>query len=327
MRLPYSPRPMAGEGLSSWTARVAVHNFVGLADFWFWIGASSVEDIAPSPSSVARLSAITGVAEAQIHAICECPPTGGRAWIAAPAVNGLRGAACTVCCREAAEQGRDHWWSLQSQALMQVSCPIHQCGLAGLDNLEFVLVGDRLRLARDDGAHLGVGRGRPLDPLLLSFEAAILEGHTGQAMDGRWRVRSVHALRRATAILVDYVLYREDVGTPFAQIFDTQRSNGGHVAALSPHETPKGLERLQGQSMRTRRNVLSAIAALLARPETQRKDNADAPPWRAALDARGPFWTLVQNIGPEPRRHLAARLGQLPAKIAAPVRSALELAA
>ena len=318
---------MAGEGLSSWTARLAAHNFVDLADFWFWIGAPPVEDIAPSPSSVARLSAVTGVTEAQILAMCGQPPTGGWAWITAPATNGFRGAACTVCCREAAEQGHDHWWPLQSQALMRVSCPIHRCGLADLDNLEFVLVGGRLHLARDDGARLGVGRGSPLDPLLLSFEAAILDPKPGRLLDGRWRVRSARDLMRATAILIDYVLYREGITTPFAQFFDTQRNNGGHMATASPNEAPKGLARLKGQSMRTRRNVLSAIAALLARPETLRGDYAEALDWRTAPDARGPFWTLAQNIGAEPRHRLAASLGRLPKVVAAPARAALDLAA
>jgi hypothetical protein len=318
---------MAGEGLSSWTARLAAHNFVALADFWTWIGALSAEDIAPSPSSVARFSAVTGMAEAQILALGGRVPAGGRAWIATPARNGCRGAACTVCCREAAEQGQDHWWAQKTQALMRVSCPIHRCGLADLDNLEFVLAGGRLHLGRDDGARLGVGRGLPLDPLLLSFEAAILAAQPGRPLDKRWRVRSARDLRRATAILIDYVLYREGVTTPFAQLFDTQRNNGGHMAALLPEEPPKGLARLKGLSMRTRRNVLSAVAALLSRPETLHGDYAEALGWRTSPDARGPFWALVQNIGVEPRRHLAASLGRLPTEVAAPVRAALDLAA
>jgi len=174
---------------------------------------------------------------------------------------------------------------------------------------------------------LGVGRGLSLDPLLLSFEAAILGARPGRFLDGRWRVRSARDLMRATAILVDYVLYREGITTPFAQLFDTQRNSGGHMAALSSNEPPNGLARLNGLSMRTRRDVLSAIAALLARPDTLRGDYAEALGWRTAPDARGPFWSLVQNIGPEPRRRLAASLDRLPTEVAAPARAALELAA
>jgi hypothetical protein len=322
--LPYAPRPKPGEGLSSWTARLAAHNFVDLTAFWLWIGAPSADDIAPSVSSVARLSAVTGVAEDQILAICGRPPKGEKAWITAPASNGYRGAACTVCCREAGERGHDHWWALQTQALMRVSCPIHGCALVDLDGLALVPIGDVLKLTRQDGGALGVERtSRALSERTLALERALADALRGLPIGPGWRVRSARSLLRSAEVLIDVVLYKESGQIPFAWLFEPERIGGPFILSLQASEPIKGLEALQGRSVRSRRNVLSALAALLSQPARLEGEIAELLYWRTVPDHQGPYRTLVDHIGRDGRLRLEAALQHLPAAIALPAAAAL----
>jgi hypothetical protein len=57
--LPFAPRPLAGEGLSSWVARLAAHNFVTPADLWADLGSDDVVDLALDDGLLERLSTRT----------------------------------------------------------------------------------------------------------------------------------------------------------------------------------------------------------------------------------------------------------------------------
>jgi len=85
----------------------------------------------------------------------------------------------------------------------------------------------------------------------------------------------------------------------------------------------KGLAALQGRSVRSRRNVLSALAALLSRPALLEGEIAEVLSWRTAPDSQGPYRTLVEHIGRDGRRRLKTALQHLPTVIAVPAAAAL----
>lgn len=65
--LPFAPRPLAGEGLSSWVARLAVHNFVTPANFWTWLGCDDVHDLTLEDGLLDRLSGSTRLVVNELH--------------------------------------------------------------------------------------------------------------------------------------------------------------------------------------------------------------------------------------------------------------------
>jgi hypothetical protein len=71
---------------------------------------------------------------------------------------------------------------------------------------------------------------------------------------------------QASEILIDLVLYKESGQTPFAWLFEPERIGGPFILSLQASDPIRGLDALQGRSVRSRRNVLSALAALLSRP-------------------------------------------------------------
>ena len=323
MRLPYAPRPVAGEGLSSWTARLAAHNYVDLPTFWTWLAIDPIDDLRPSPSTVDRLAEVTGVPTATIADLC-IPQSRRPAWAVALDPDGRRGGACPVCCREAGVQGRDHWWPAQSVMLLWVSCPVHRCTLVDLDGLALVSTGGVLKLTRQDGGALGAPRtSRVLSERTLALEAALANALADLPIGPGWRVRSARSLLQATEILIDLVLYKETGQTPFAWLFEPERIGGPFILSLQASEPIKGLDALQGQSVRSRRNVLSALAALLSRPARLEGEIAEILSWRTAPDHQGPYRTLVDHIGRDGRRRLATALQHLPGAIALPAAAAL----
>ena len=323
MRLPYAPRPTTGEGLSSWTARVAAHNYVDLPTFWAWLGIGPIDDLHPSPGTLETLAEVGGMAPAAIADLC-IPQARRLSWMAALDAQGRRGGACPVCCREAAARGCDHWWPAQSQMVFQVSCPIHRCALVDLDGLAFVSAGVLLQLARQGGAALGVARtARVLGQRTLALESALARALAGLAIGPGWRVRSARSLLRASEILIDLVLYKESGQTPFAWLFEPERIGGPFILSLQASDPVQGLGALQGQSARSRRKVLSALAALLSQPAQLEGEIAEVLSWRTAADHLGPFRTLVDHVGREGRRRLEMALQHLPEAIALPAAAAL----
>ena len=95
---------------------------------------------------------------------------------------------------------------------------------------------------------------------------------------------------------------------------------------LSAGDPIVGLKRLEAQSVRTRRNGLSALATLLCKPQALSGDLAEALRWRSAEATGGAYWTLIEHIGAKGRRLLEARTPVLPACVAMPVRAALSRA-
>lgn len=323
MRLPYAPQPMIGEGLSSWTARLAAHNYVDLPTFWTWLGIDPIDDLRPSQSTVERLAEVSGLPTATIANLCT-PQARRPSWTVEPGTDGRRGAACPVCCREAAAEGRDHWWPAQSMMLLWVSCPIHRCALVDLDGLAFTPISGVLKLTRQDGGALGAPRtSRVLNERTLALEAALASALAGLPTGPGWRVRSARSLLEATEILIDLVLYKDTCQTPFAWLFEPERIGGPFILSLQASEPIKGLEVLQGRSVRSRRNVLSALAALLSRPARLEGEIAEVLSWRTAPDHQGPYRTLVDHIGRDGRRRLETALQHLPEAIALPAAAAL----
>ncbi len=323
MRLPYAPRPLSGEGLSSWTARLAAHNYVDLPTFWTWLGIDPIDDLRPAPSTVERLAEVSGMTVSMIANLClpqACRPT----WALAPGAVGRRGGACPVCCREAAARECDHWWPAQGAMLLWVSCPIHRCALVDLDGLAFVPTDGVLKLTRQDGGALGAPRtSRVLSELTLALELALARALAGLPVGPGWRVRSARSLLQATEILIDLVLYKDSGQTPFAWLFEPERIGGPFILSLQASDPIRGLDALQGRSVRSRRNVLSALAALLSRPVRLEGEIAEVLCWRTAPDHRGPYRTLVDHIGRDGRHRLETALKHLPTAIALPAAAAL----
>jgi len=323
MRLPYAPRPMTGEGLSSWTARLAAHNYVDLPTFWTWLDVDPIDDLRPSPNTFERLAEVSGLPTAAISELC-IPQARQPTWALGPGADGRRGGACSVCCREAAAEGRDHWWPAQSAMLLWVSCPIHRCALVDLDGLAFVPIGGVLKLTRQDGGPLGAPRtSRVLSERTLALEGALASALAGLPIGPGWRVRSARRLLQATETLIDLVLYKESGQTPFAWLFEPERIGGPFILSLQASEPIRGLDALQGRSVRSRRNVLSALAALLSRPSRLTGEIAEVLSWRTAPDHQGPYRTLVDHIGRDGRRRLETALQHLPQAIALPAAAAL----
>lgn len=314
---------MTGEGLSSWTSRLAAHNYVDLPTFWAWLGIDPIDDLRPSPATVERLTEISSLPPSSIVNLSR-PELRRPAWAAAPDSDGRRGGACSVCCRAAAAEGLDHWWPAQSAMVMSVSCPIHRCALVDLSGLALTPIGDVLKLIRQDGGALGASRTvRVLSESTLALETALAHALAGLPIGPGWRVRSGKSLLRASEVLIDLVLYKESGQVPFAWLFEPERIGGPFILSLWPSEPIKGLEALRGQGFRSRRNVLSALAALLSRPARLEGEIAAVLAWRRAPDSKGPYRTLVDHIGGEGRARLEAALPRLPPAIAAAAAAAL----
>jgi hypothetical protein len=327
-RLPYAPRPIEGEGLASWTARLAVHNFVEPAAFCDWLGVRDIADVAPTSEVVAQLAALAGIALDEVRGLVRAGPCGGRVWKADPNAFGLRGGACPTCCREAAEAGQDHWWPAESEALLRVSCPRHRCGLVTLDQLVLLRSPQGLRLMLPSDIPLGANRrNEPLVDPVLEMEAAIAGCLAGQRPSGAWRLQSPTQLLESVEVLIHYVLCAPIDELPFAHTFDAEPVRGGDVFRVSPSSPRRGVSSVQGQSARTRRNTLAALHALLASPSALTGDVAESRQWRTAPDSHGPYRLLIQNLGREGRARLKTEVPHLTAAIVAAARDALAAAA
>ena len=208
--------------------------------------------------------------------------------------------------------------------LLWVSCPIHRCALVDLDGLPLTPIDGVLKLTRQDGGTLGVSRTmRVLSESTLAIEAALARALVGLPLGTGWRVRSARSLLQATEVLIDLVLYKENGQIPFAWLFEPHRIGGPFILSLQASEPIRGLDALRGQGLRSRRNVLSALAALLRRPARLEGEIAEVLSWRTAPDSRGPYRTLVDHIGSEGRGRLEAALERLPEAIAVAAGAAL----
>lgn len=320
-RLPYASRPIQGEGLASWTARLEP------AAFCVWLGVRDIADISPTSPVVGELATIAGLALEDVAMLVQAAPSGGRPWKAAPNASGLCGAACPVCCREAADAGQDHWWPAESEALLRVSCPRHRCGLVTLDELVLMQSPHGLRLMLPSDRPLGANRrNEPLTDPILETEAVIAGCLGGRRPGCTWRLQSPADLLKSVDVLIHYILCAPINELPFAHAFEAETVHGSDVFRLSPSSPRHGVSSIQGQSARTRRNTLAALYALLREPATLVGDVAESRRWKTAADSRGPYRLLVESLSRAGREQFSADLPNLPPAIALAARAALAAA-
>ncbi len=102
--LPYAPRPISEEGISSWIARLAVHNFMEPAAFCDWLGIRGITDLSQGDMTHA-LAAKTGLSPEAVSAVMAASSAVPRHWQGTTDERGLRGAACPACCRNLDKSG------------------------------------------------------------------------------------------------------------------------------------------------------------------------------------------------------------------------------
>jgi hypothetical protein len=316
---------MAGEGLSSWVARLAVHNFVSAADFWSWLGWDDPHDIAPPDGLVRQLSQSAGLDEKELRRHFAPEP----AMIAAPLALSrpvrIRGAACPVCCREAADDGGDHFVSAASGSLWRISCPKHRVRLAGLDGYRLTLQDGAARFAYE-GSRIGIGlsgvAGRPAE-FTLAFEDAVTRALSGQPPGPDWLPRTSATFLASAMALIDVVLRRPGRPNTFAHQFD-EIGNGSPTFSIDSDDQRRGAVLLGDRSPRDRTNVCAAVGTLLARPYARTHPFATLMGWN---DPNGPdpFAYAFSEFDPRLRSVVASRLEAWPDCIATPARQALRI--
>jgi hypothetical protein len=268
---------------------------------------------------------MAGLAVDEVTTLVEASPPGDRGWKADPKALGLRGGTCPVCCREAADAGQDHWWPAESEALLRVSCPSHQCALVMLEDLVLARTPKGLRLMVADDLPLGAHRRneRLADPV-LAMEAAIAACLDGRPPGSAWRLREPAELLRSVDLLIDYVFYAAIGELPFAHAFDLTSNPGGGVFRLSPARARRGVSSLQRQPGRTRRNALAALQSLLATPAHFTGEVVESRGWRAPPDGQGPYRLLAENLDREGRERLGRDLPRLLVGISSAAKAALD---
>jgi hypothetical protein len=322
--LPFAPRPLAGEGLSSWVARLAAHNFVTAADFWSGLGCDDPQDLAPPDGLFDQLSESTRLDANELRRFF----APDLATIAAPLALGrpafIRGAACPACCRDAAEKGGDHFVSASSASLWRVSCPEHRVRLAGLDGYGLILQDGATRFAHE-GSRIGIGAtgltSRPAE-FTLAFEDAVMRALNGEPPGPEWRPRTSATFLVSAAALIEVVLRRPGMTVAFAHQFDEIR-NGSATFSIGPDDQRRGAALLANQGPRDRMNVCAAVATLLARPNARSHPFATLMRW-SDPNSPGPFAYAFDEFDDRLRAILTDRLEVWPDCIATPAREALQ---
>jgi hypothetical protein len=322
--LPFAPRPLAGEGLSSWVARLAAHNFVTPADFWANLGCDDVLDTTLPDDLVDRLSARTCLDAGDLRRSFAPDPASAAAPLAVTWPSGIRGAACPACCRAAAEKGGDHCVSAASAGLWRVSCPEHRIRLAWLDGYRLVAQDGGARFCRERST-IGIGAtgltARPAE-LSLTFEDTIMGALSGQPPGPDWLPRTPASFLASAAALIEVVLWRRTNPFAFAHEFDEIR-NGSETLSVGPDDRRRGAELLADQGPRNRMNVCAALATLLARPAARTHPFAILMGWNRS-DSAGPFAYLFGEFDDQLRTAVAGRLEAWPDCIATPARRGLQ---
>ena len=324
--LPFAPRPLAGEGLSSWVARLAVHNFVTPADFWTWLGCDDVHDLTLDDGLLDRLSGSTRLVVNELHRRFAPEPATKAAPLAVSWPCAIRGAACPACCRAAAQDDRDHFVLASSGSLWRFSCPEHRVRLASLDGYGMVLQDGRARFVRE-GSSIGIGgTGLTAQPagLALAFEDAISRVLGGQPPGPEWRPRTAASFLACVAVLIDIVLWRRGNGVAFAHEFDQLRISGSETLSLGLYDQRRGAALLTDQGPRNRMNVFAALAVLLARPLACDHPFAVYMDWDRS-DRSGLFDYFIGGFDELQRAVIAERLRGWPDCIATPARRALHI--
>ena len=324
LSLPFAPRPLAGEGLSSWVARLAVHNFVTAGDFWSGLGCDDPQDLAPPDGLFDQLSEATRLDANELRHFFapDLATTAAPLALSRPAY--IRGTACPACCRDAADKGSDHFVSASSASLWRVSCPEHRVRLAGLDGYGLILQDGAARFAHE-GSRISIGAtgltGRPAE-FTLSFEDAVMRALNGQPSGSEWLPRTPATFLASATALIEVVLWRPGSTTTFAHQFDEIR-NGSATFSIGSDDQRRGTALLADQGPRDRMNVSAAVATLLARPEARSHPFATLMRWNAP-NSPGPFAYVFDEFDDRSRAVVDGRLKAWPDCIATPAREALQ---
>ena len=321
--LPFAPRPLAGEGLSSWVARLAFHNFVTPADLWADLGSDDVTDLAPNDSLLKRLSARTRL---DVHDLRRRFASGlaAAAPLALSEPGATRGAACPACCRATAEVGGDHFVSTASASVWRFSCPEHRIRLVDLDGYALVLQAGAARFLRE-GTSLVIGATALTSRLAaatLALEETMMSALGGRAPGPEWLPRTATSFLASATTLIEMVLWRPMGGFPFAHRFDEIGNNGSPTAFVEPDDRRRGVGLLADLSPRHRLNVCAALATLLARPAARRHPDAMLMDWNDP-DRPGPFAFMIGEFDGRLRELIARRIETWPDCIATSARQAL----
>lgn len=321
--LPFAPRPLAGEGLSSWVARLAAHNFVTPADLWADLGSDDVVDLALDDDLLERLSARTRLDVHELRA-CFAPGLAAAAPLALSQPWAIRGAACPACCGDAASADGDHFVLAASATVWRVTCPEHRIRLVGLDGYVLVLQAGGTRFVRE-GASFVLGATaltRRPDAATLAFEDAILGALGGGQPGPKWLPRTAESFLTSVVALIEIVLWRTAGGYPFAHRFDEFAMNASPAASVEPETHRRGAGLLSDLAPRHRLNVCAALATLLARPGARRHAVAQLMNWDHP-DRPGPFASMFGEFDNRLRAIAARRLEAWPDCIATPAHLAL----
>lgn len=321
--LPFAPRPLAGEGLSSWVARLAAHNFITAADFWSGLGCDAPQDFAPSHGLFDQLSESTRLGANELRRFFAPAPATIAAPLALSRPGFIRGAACPACCRDAADKGGDHFVSASSSSLWRVSCPEHRVRLAGLDGYGLILQDGAARFAHE-GSRISIGAtgltGRPAE-FTLAFEDAVMRALSGQPPGSDWLPRTPATFLASATALIEVVLRRPRSTITFAHQFDEIR-NGSATFSIGSNDQRHGTALLADQGPRDRMNVYAAVATLLARPHARSHPFATLMRWNDQ-NSPNPFAYAFDEFDDRLRAVVAGRLKAWPDCIATPAREAL----
>ncbi|WP_235524841.1 TniQ family protein [Caulobacter sp. Root1455] len=322
--MPFAPRPMAGEGLSSWVARLAAHNFVTAADFWSGLGCDDPQDLAPPDGLFDQLSESTRLNANELRRFFAPDPATIAAPLALSRPAFIRGAACPACCRDAADRVGDHFVSASSASSWRFSCPKHRVRLAGLDGYGLVLQDGAARFVHE-GSRTSIGAthfaGRPAE-FTLAFEDALMRALSGQPPGPQWLPRTPATFLVSATALIEVVLWRPGSTTTFAHQFDEIR-NGSATFSIGASDRRHGTALLADQGPRDRMNVYAAVATLLAWPQARSHPFSTVMRWNDP-HSPGPFVYAFDELDDRLRAILTDRLQAWPGCIATPARRALQ---
>lgn len=324
MPLAFAPRPLPGEGMSSWVARLAAHNFVTPENFWRWLGRDDVQDLGPATSLISQLASAARLPVEDLRE--RFGPNSGSVMdpLAVTRPISIRGAVCRICCRAANEQGRDHAVSGVSASLWRFTCPEHRVRLTGLDGFRLTLEHGRACFSTETstiGLGAAGGVARPAG-LALAFEDTVTAALNNRPPGSPWLPRTAAGFLACVNALIDVVLWRRGPDVSFAHEFDEIRIRRSETVAISSSDERRGVEILASASPRDRMNVFAAIGALLTPASARNHPMATQMGWDRP---GGPdlFDYFVEEFLPAQRAIIAARLPGWPECIATPFSRAL----
>lgn len=324
MPLPFAPKPLPCEGLSSWGARLAAHNHVDSASFWHWLAAAGQDDVCPQPWTLRRLAEVAAWSEREIARMGHGRPAMNRQHLMVPsAVTGLRGVVCPACLAELSTRGDDHYLTADAAYVWRVVCRRHGTMLVDVRDMCWTNERGNLRLVNDHGqpAAAALRRQRTPSALLATCQAAFDQALAGKTMIGPWRTDKPAEYLRCAGELAGPVFWRAGThGPSFAHLFD-EIEGYGRLSFYIPASVEAPLAELAKEPVRSRASAVSAIGCLLMKPEALvRYRSSDLPGLETSEDL---FTSLFMHIGLPRLTDLAARIGHWPEPIREPATRAV----